>query len=752
MRLRHSGHGMLVGRGLLAGILLGGLLAVAGRMLAPAQAQDAAAPPTDRGAKPRAEDDTAARAGWVFRITLPITDTQRVPQFVRNATDRAKAEGVWPLLIFEFHVPPGQRDFARTSQFGASYELARFLSGERANQATTVAFLPESIQGHAVLAAMACEWIVMAPDAEIGLAGVNEETITPPVFAAYREIAGRRKKIPVEVALGLLDPNREVLEVETKTSREYVTPGGLDALRDRLPLEGEPRVLFGAGEAGRLSGKQARDLDFVDYLASDRRGLAEALQLGPDALKEDPSLTAPWRWALLDLKGPIDARAVDRAQLKIENAIRRWDINFVCLWIDSPGGSLAESLQLASFLAFDLDPSRIRTVAYIDREALADAALVALACDHVTMHPDAVLGGEGAGVFSEVEIEEARNTLRELLAERRSRSWSLAAAMVDPDLEVFRYTRLGQAASTDYFSEQEWAEQPDRDQWKKEAQVTRPGKPFQADGERAVEYGLARDLAGDFAGFVEVSELEGEPILLQSGWAHLAVDLLAGDYVAIVLLVLGFAALWIELHTPGIGVGGFLALVFFLLFFWSRFLGGTAGWLEVMLFLAGVSCLALEVLVIPGFGIFGLGGGAMILVSLVLASQTFVFPANSWQMAELRDSLLVVAGAAVGVIVLIILINRWLPKIPVLGGIVLRPPSGKEAEDLSQRESLVQFDELVGARGTTTTQLTPGGKARFGDRLVNVIADGEIIPPGTEIVVEEVHGNRILVRAADDEG
>jgi membrane-bound serine protease (ClpP class) len=170
----------------------------------------------------------------------------------------------------------------------------------------------------------------------------------------------------------------------------------------------------------------------------------------------------------------------------------------------------------------------------------------------------------------------------------------------------------------------------------------------------------------------------------------------------------------------------------------------------VVLFLADVSCLLLEVLVIPGFGIFGLGGGLLILVSLILASQTFVLPANTWQMARLRDSLLVVAGSAVGVIVLIILINRWLPKIPVLGGIVLRPPSGKEAEDLSRRESLVHFEELVGARGTTTTQLTPGGKARFGDRLVNVIADGEIILPDTQIVVEEVYGNRVLVRAVDE--
>ena len=36
--------------------------------------------------------------------------------------------------------------------------------------------------------------------------------------------------------------------------------------------------------------------------------------------------------------------------------------------------------------------------------------------------------------------------------------------------------------------------------------------------------------------------------------------------------------------------------------------------------------MLLEIFVIPGFGIFGLGGGAMVMMSLVLASQILVMP------------------------------------------------------------------------------------------------------------------------------
>jgi len=366
------------------------------------------------------------------------------------------------------------------------------------------------------------------------------------------------------------------------------------------------------------------------------------------------------------------------------------------------------------------------------------------------MHRGARLGGEGAYVFSEREIEQARDTFRDAIAARKERSWSLAAAMIDPELEVFQYTRRGKVRYSEYFSEEERSEQIEPDQWEKGPEVTTRGKSLQVDGQRALELRLANDVVDDFAEFKGLYGLENDPALLEAGWADFFIDALAQPGVAFFLLFVGFAAMYAELHTPGIGIGGFLALVCFLLFFWSRFLGHTAGWLEVTLFVAGVGCLLLEVFVLPGFGIFGLGGGLLILASLILASQTFIFPANAWQMARLRDSVLVIAGAGVAVIVAAVLINRWLPYIPVLGGMVLQPPSGKEADDLSRRESLVHFENLLGARGTTTTQLTPGGKARFGDQLVNVIADSEIIPPGTQVIVMEVLGNRVLVRPADE--
>jgi len=251
-------------------------------------------------------------------------------------------------------------------------------------------------------------------------------------------------------------------------------------------------------------------------------------------------------------------------------------------------------------------------VAYVPDRARCDAALVALACDQVVMHPQATLGGEGDYVFTEDDIAQIRKTLRDTIALKKARSWSLPAAMIDPKLEVFRCTRRG-GKYTEYFCEEELAKQPDAAQWEKGPAVTRPGRPLEVDGRQAVEYGLANETATSFAEFRQLYGLENDPALLEPSWVDQLVEALASPYVAVLLLMIGGAALYGELHAPGIGVGGFLAAVCFVLFFWSRFLGGTADWLEVILFLLGVGCVMLEIFVLPGFGIFGLGGGALIL-------------------------------------------------------------------------------------------------------------------------------------------
>ena len=69
---------------------------------------------------------------------------------------------------------------------------------------------------------------------------------------------------------------------------------------------------------------------------------------------------------------------------------------------------------------------------------------------------------------------------------------------------------------------------------------------------------------------------------------------------------IGTIALAAELYTPGIGIGAFIAMLCFALFFGGQYAASLAGWEELVVFMVGVVFLAVEILVLPGFGVAGI--------------------------------------------------------------------------------------------------------------------------------------------------
>jgi membrane-bound ClpP family serine protease len=690
-------------------------------------------------AQPAAEAPAAEkRLGRFIPIQAPLNDKldRRVRDSVRATIEKAKSEGRRPVFVFEIH--------SGKTEIGQALDLARFIASDELNGATTIAYLPETVTGHNVLVAMACHEIIMSEDADIGEAGKYETVIEPWVRDAYRQIANGRKTVPEAIALAMLDPAVEVVMVETDASREFVLADKLAELRKKRSFR-TWKVVKPAGKPGLFSGRQGRELGFVSYLAANRQAVADIWKLPREALVDDPALAGNWRAVRCYVKGPITSQLTSQLQTMLQDEIRQRDVNFICVWLDSPGGSPADSLNLANYLA-GLDSNKRRTVAYIPVEARGDAAFIAFACDQIVMLPTALLGGPGAAPLEGDDLRFAATGLEEI-ARAKFRSPALARAMVDPGVTVFRCVRIKDGA-INYWTEAELAAQPDADQWHKEKQITTPGQPLRLSGSEADELGVATDVVDNFADFKSLYGLENDPQLIEPGWATALIDVLNSPGVSWLLLFIGLAALYAELHAPGIGVGGIVGALCFMLYFWSAYLGGTAGWLEILLFLAGIICLLLEFMVFPGFTIFGITGGLLVVGSLLLASQTFVLPHNEYQAEQLIRSLKVIVAAGAATIAAAVLINRYLPHAPMFNRMLLAPPSGEELSDIARREALAEFEHLLGATGIAATPLLPGGKAIFGDQLVDVIADGEVIERGQAVVVVRARGNRVLVRAA----
>lgn len=665
-------------------------------------------------------------------LRLPLTGTR--DSAIRGAILRQldRLERRLPergLLVLAFDA--GAAD-ATASDFGRAVDLARFLTSPRLSGVKTVAWLPEGAAGHAVLVALACDEIAMPPEAVLGPAAEAGAAVDETMRAAYREIAARRRTLPPAVAVGMVDAGLEVLRVSTDDGEEFVTRDGLQAVRDRAavvnvePLGPAPIALVG---------RRARELGFVAKLAGSPAELARGLGIDERALAGDPSLEGGWKGVQVAISGVIGPDAVARTRSRIERAVEE-GANFVCLRIESAGGAPEQSLVLANWLA-GLDPARVRTVAWVPAEARGDAALVALACDELVMRPTAVLGGEGAAAIDERRAEPLGVAWRGGVAKLRDRAWSLPLATVVPGLVVARAEQQG-TGRIEYFSAAELAERKDRDEWRLGAELGTG--PIRLDGRRAGELGLAGHVVEDFAGLRRAYGLDGDVALSEPTWADDLLEALASPGLAWLLLVVGMVGLYIELKTPGIGFGGFVSMVAFIIYFWSQYLHGTSGWLEVMLFLAGLVCVLAEIFVLPGFGVLGLGGGLLVIASLVLASQSFVVPMNDYQLRQMQWSLLGLLGATAGVGVLAVLLQRWLPATPGLRSVLLQPPAEPEFDD---GEALA---DLVGVEGLTTSRLAPAGKARIGGEVRDVTTEGGLVEPGTAVSVVAVRGGRLVVR------
>lgn len=681
-----------------------------------------------------AQATAAEPAAALVPVRLPIVGTRdmQVETAILKRLDTLRSRpGERSVLVLEFHAAAD--DAASGSDFGRAFELARFLTSDRLAGVKTVAFLPEGAGGHALLIALACEEIVMPADAALGPV-MGSEPVDQAMRAAYTEIAARRRTVPPAVAVGLLDPTMKVARVSTDDGEQFVPLADVERLRRDVAVLGVEEL---APVPLVLTGRRGRELGFVRLLAKTPAELARGLGLAERSLRADPAQAGGWRPVQVALSGGISADAAARIRGRLERAMAG-GANFICLRIDSAGGSPEQSLVLATWLA-GLDPAEVKTVAYVPREARGDAALVATACDELVMEPGAVLGGDGAAAISPRQAESITAAWRAGVARPRDRSWSLPLALAVPGLVVHRATEQD-TGRTAFVTADELESRADRDAWQLGAELG--VGPIQLTADKAESLGLAAHVVDDVAGFRQAYGLDATIAAPEAGWAEELLTALASPSLAWLLLLIGCAGLYIELKTPGVGFGGFVSLVAFIIYFWSQYLHGTSGWLEVLLFLAGLVCMAAEILVLPGFGVLGLGGGLLVVAAIVLASQSFVLPTNDYQIRQMQWSLLGILGAVVGTTAVALVARRWLPATPVLRDVLLVPPPS-DADALEE-----PLDELVGLTGTTTTRLAPAGKALVGGVVRNVVADDDLIEPGHAVLVVAVRDGRVIVRQA----
>lgn len=716
--------------------------------------------------EPTDESERGPVARYVT-VTNPVDNVifSRVRNALVKLQHQAEKEDRYAILILEIE--------RGTSMYGQVRDLAKELTSVRYSKVRTIAWIPDHeddrpLDGYVAILALACQEIVMHPDAEMGDIG-RGQPIDDDEQQFVINMVKKNYNVRVNGALaaGLSDPQKTLLKIKVDVGdgvieTRVVTGEELRRLQDSDVAIPDISAIKEEGEPLLLSGRAARGNDILaKQTAEDRSDLADLYGFERRYLREDVTGGEAPRARLIKVEGPIGAVLEEFVKREIRRAVSE-DANLIIFDIDSPGGELYASQAIANAIA-DLNPKTCRSIAYVSNQAISGGAMIAFGCDEIIMHPNARIGdiiplAMQPGGWAEHAPEKVLSILRDMLnelAERKSRPPALLEAMADKDLVVYRVTHR-QTGRGSYMSAQEL--EAVAGEWEKGPVVpeTREGVALTVTGQRAFELELGEETVSDFDELKSRLAIPQDSVIkaAKQTWVDTLVAVLKSPAATFLLFLVGLVCIYLEVYTMtgffGIGAG-----LCFAVFFWSRFLGGTAIWLEVVLFLVGLILIAIEIFVIPGFGVFGLTGGLAVLFSLILASQTFVIPTTDLETEELSWTLGTLSGSIVAMLFVGVFLSRFMPMIPGIGSMILGPASMEEgprlnpemAGEASATASIEKDHSLLSRQGTAFSTLRPSGKAQIEGQLVDVVTNGEFIDPGTPIEVVEVAGNRVVVRS-----
>ena len=486
---------------------------------------------------------------------------------------------------------------------------------------------------------------------------------------------------------------------------------------------------------------------------------------------------------LIPIHGDIEPSTAAFVRREARRAVSQ-GVDYIIFEIDTFGGRVDSTLQITSFI---MSIRNARTIAWITPSettlgiSWSAGALIAFSCDVIYMAPGTsigaaapvIIGPEGATAAEEKPVAALRSQIT-AMAERNGHPVGIGLAMIDVQVELWEVLVDGEtrAVTSDELLRMERDVRDGQPQIERVGLISERGRLLSLSAEEAYHYGL---LAGVLDSREELLETIGATGQLMESFPSVAdslVSFLTSGAVQGVLILLGLVLIFLELQSPGFGIPGVAGVMAFLVVFGSSALLGRVDSLEIILFIIGLGLLAVEIFVLPGFGVIGVTGIVLIGLSLVLSMQDFVVPTVDWEWQLLGRNITVVFTSFIMAILAIVVIALAGPKIRMFDRIMLKAAitgtaGGPDPDSPAMKayEASMPFgssnalahsgaaseDEelliaLIGKTGVSDSVLRPSGRARIGDRVYPVEADGEFIEEGKSITVSRVRGNRIIVR------
>ncbi len=623
-------------------------------------------------------------------------------------------------------------------------------------KAETVALVDGSALSGGSLAALLCDRRMMTPSSVIGdLVDLPSMEKTIKDDDGSRDVVAREARLLKTRVRAAMDsgnvPSALVDGLFGHQAKVRSTLGlpAVDSEDDDAPIS--------------ITGKEAEKLGFVELVdalpshGDDIRTVAEAKAWGDDEPVLDDKADVP----VVPATAPVGKVKEDSYKGKVvvikvgeDSLVNTANFEFmkrtlqraeaegaaaVVLDMDTPGGFVWQTLDL---MLAELTRMKTPVYTFVNSRAISAGSLVAMSTNAIYMAPSATIGsagvvtGGGEDVTGTMEqkinstvISSARNA-----AITNGHNPDIVEAFIDPEKEVIIDGEVISAAG-------------------QMLNLNTPEAMRMINGRPVLAKGVATSVE-------EVLEAEGitaEVVVAErTGFeaiAYWAVKL------APLLIMLGIAGAYIEMKSPGLGVPGAIsAISFAIYFFGANMAGKLAGWELVALFVLGIVLILLEIFVLPTAFIFALIGSAMVFAALALGmvdKAPVITEGEGWNWSGVWDGLVdPLFNASLGIfggIVLIMLLMRFLPSLPLFHRFVLADavPTGtsSDAGTVPMAQGAPDASSWLGKTGEAKTILRPAGVAEIDGQDVDVVTSGGFVEKGAKIKVIAQEGMRVVVRA-----
>ncbi len=417
---------------------------------------------------------------------------------------------------------------------------------------------------------------------------------------------------------------------------------------------------------------------------------------------------------VMEIKEEIDPRMLRYVKLAIDHADKT-KADYVIVEMDTYGGVMTDAKEIVDVIMDFKKPIWV----YINSDAASAGALISIACDSIYMSPGATIGAatvvEGNGGQEAPDKYQAymRGIMRST-AEKNGRNPRIAEGMVDERIVIDSIKQEGRVITFTTSEALKFGYC--------EAQV------------ESIEEILKRNNVKDY----EISTFK-------LGTIEKIIAFALNPFISGLLILVIIGGIYFELQTPGIGFALFAAVTALVLYLIPYYLNGLAEYWEIIALFIGVILIIAEIFVLPGFGVAGVLGITLTVVSLILIMLNNDF--FNFEFVPLGDivvaTIVAFGGLTGGMVVLFFGGSR------IMQSKAFQRMALTETQESSKGFSVNTYSESMnGKTGTAYTVLRPSGKVMIGDQLFDAFTRGDYVEKGEPIVVIESEGVTLKVKRA----